>query len=66
MKSIKKIKLCGLMASKETEMIFKTLQIDKKTPEILFVGGCVRNILLGEEVSDIDLATTWSPMEVMA
>ncbi|MCB1531597.1 MAG: CCA tRNA nucleotidyltransferase [Alphaproteobacteria bacterium] len=29
-----------------------------------FVGGCVRNALLDEEVGDIDIATTWTPEEV--
>ena len=29
--------------------------------EIYFVGGCVRNALLGQPVSDIDLATNAAP-----
>lgn len=33
--------------------------------QALFVGGCVRNALLGEEVNDIDLATTLLPKQVM-
>jgi len=32
----------------------------------LFVGGCVRNSLLGLEVADVDLATDALPEEVMA
>lgn len=31
----------------------------------LFVGGCVRNTLLGEPVSDIDIATKHTPKSVM-
>ncbi|HAJ46212.1 MAG TPA: CCA tRNA nucleotidyltransferase, partial [Alphaproteobacteria bacterium] len=31
-----------------------------------FVGGCVRNALMGREVDDIDVATTLVPQEVMA
>jgi poly(A) polymerase len=31
----------------------------------LFVGGCVRNAVLGEEVGDIDIATQHTPDEVM-
>ena len=31
-----------------------------------FVGGCVRNALMGVEVGDIDLATTLEPAEVAA
>ena len=29
--------------------------------QALFVGGCVRNALLGVDVSDIDIATDWTP-----
>ena len=29
-----------------------------------FVGGCVRNVLLGADVEDIDLATQLKPHEV--
>lgn len=32
----------------------------------LFVGGCVRNALLGEPVDDIDIATIHTPDEVMS
>jgi poly(A) polymerase len=34
--------------------------------ETRFVGGCVRDTLLGLEVSDVDLATRLTPEEVMA
>ncbi len=30
-----------------------------------FVGGCVRNALIGRPVDDIDIATTLTPDEVM-
>ncbi|NSY37427.1 CCA tRNA nucleotidyltransferase [Leisingera sp. ANG59] len=33
--------------------------------KVLFVGGCVRNALLGEPVSDMDLATDARPEQVM-
>lgn len=33
---------------------------------ILFVGGCVRNALLGAPVSDVDLATDATPEQVIA
>ena len=38
----------------------------KAFPEetIRFVGGCVRNALLGFKVSDIDLATQLKPMKL--
>ncbi len=66
MKPVKKIKLSGLMASKAVRRIFDILQEDKKRLQILFVGGCVRNVLLKESVSDIDLATIWTPEQVSA
>ncbi len=34
--------------------------------QTLFVGGCVRNALLGQPVTDIDLATAYKPNEVIA
>ncbi len=34
--------------------------------QALFVGGCVRNALLGRPVADIDIATDATPEEVMA
>jgi poly(A) polymerase len=34
-------------------------------PAGLFVGGCVRNTLLGKEVDDIDIATVLRPDEVL-
>ena len=33
---------------------------------VRFVGGCIRNALMGREVSDIDLATQLPPREVVA
>lgn len=30
-----------------------------------FVGGCVRNALMGVAVSDVDIATQWTPEEVV-
>ncbi|WP_323779167.1 CCA tRNA nucleotidyltransferase [Leisingera sp.] len=34
--------------------------------QVLFVGGCVRNALLGEAVSDMDIATDALPEQVVA
>lgn len=53
------------MATKAVKEIFRILQEANNEPQILFVGGCVRNALLGEQVSDIDLATKLSPQTVM-
>lgn len=39
---------------------------DSAGEELRFVGGCVRDTLLGREVKDIDAATPASPQRVMA
>ena len=33
-------------------------------PKALFVGGCVRNTVLGQPEGDIDIATVWTPEQV--
>jgi poly(A) polymerase len=38
---------------------------DSAGPAILFVGGCVRDALLGRPVVDVDMATVHAPEEVM-
>ncbi|MFP4097570.1 MAG: CCA tRNA nucleotidyltransferase [Alphaproteobacteria bacterium] len=47
--------------------VFTTLQgaLPLDEPQLLFVGGCVRNALLGKKVDDIDLATPLEPYSVM-
>ncbi|MGR3615881.1 MAG: CCA tRNA nucleotidyltransferase [Paracoccaceae bacterium] len=47
----------------ETQRVCTALQ--QADAQVLFVGGCVRNALLGVEVSDLDLATDTSPQNVM-
>ncbi len=46
--------------------LFAALQgsVPDSEPQALLVGGCVRNILLGKEVDDIDIATPLLPDEV--
>lgn len=44
--------------------IMQVLNIEEKHPMALFVGGCVRNTLLGKPVSDIDIATRHTPQAV--
>jgi len=50
------------MSRKEVQQIFEAL------PEgsVRFVGGCVRNALLGEPVRDVDLACQLEPAEVQS
>lgn len=42
----------------EAKEIFKLLNSEEEQVVCLFVGGCVRDILYGKEVSDIDFATS--------
>lgn len=39
-------------------------KIEKKGHEAYFVGGCVRDLLLGSTVGDIDIATSASPKQI--
>lgn len=48
------------LASKETKKLFAALPENSAR----FVGGCVRNAVLGEPVADYDIATTVEPHEV--
>ncbi len=42
----------------------RLLNGDAKGPQALFVGGCVRNTIIGTQVDDIDIATKLTPPEV--
>jgi poly(A) polymerase len=53
------------MSAPETLSVLAALRGEGGHPNSLFVGGCVRNALLGEEVADIDLATKLLPEQVM-
>ena len=46
-------------------LLFNSINNHTTDSEILFVGGCVRQNILGEKVEDIDLATTLDPDEVI-
>ena len=51
----------------DTEIIrlFNSINDHSTDSEILFVGGCVRQNILGEQIEDIDLATNLDPDEVI-
>ena len=49
---------------KEAQIIFSELNEFGKEDQVRFVGGCVRKSLSGENIDDIDLATTLAPNEV--
>ena len=49
---------------KEAKIIFSHLNEIGKENKIRYVGGCVRKAICGENIDDIDLATTLTPDEV--
>ena len=49
---------------KEAQIIFSYLNETGKESKVKFVGGCVRKALYGENIEDIDLATSLDPNEV--
>jgi len=49
---------------KEAQIIFSYLNEIGKESEVRFVGGCVRKAISGENIDDIDLATSLEPDEI--
>jgi len=49
---------------KEAQIIFSLLSENGTESKVRFVGGCVRKAICGEDIDDIDLATTFEPNEV--
>ena len=49
---------------KEAKIIFSYLNDIGKESKVRFVGGCVRKAICGENIDDIDLATSLEPQEV--
>ncbi len=54
------------MVRDETQQIMRLLNDDNGQHKALFVGGCVRNAVLGKAVHDIDIATIHKAEGVMA
>ena len=61
--NIRKI-LFPFYKKKKLKEVFQILNSDNKSNAML-VGGCVRNFLNNEKVGDIDLATIFTPGEVI-
>ena len=61
MKPAHKIKIQDWMKAPQTRAVMNALNKGAAEPQALFVGGCVRNALLGEAVGDIDIATVLTP-----
>ena len=49
---------------REARIIFSQLNEIGKESKVRFVGGCVRKAICGENIDDIDLATSLKPDEV--
>ena len=61
-----KIPIQDWMSDAATQAVLAPLvDADSAEPTILFVGGCVRDALLGRPVVDVDMATVHAPEEVM-
>ncbi|MEO6339817.1 MAG: CCA tRNA nucleotidyltransferase [Caulobacteraceae bacterium] len=54
------------MTTPEVEAVFSALEREGGQDAARFVGGCVRDALVGKAVSDIDIATPLVPERVMA
>jgi poly(A) polymerase len=62
----KTIKLQPWMTDADTRAVMGALAApDLEGPAALFVGGCVRDTLIGRDVVDIDIATAHPPDEVV-
>jgi len=55
------IALSEAMSAPETRAVIKALEASGGAGCVRFVGGCVRNVLIGREISDLDLATQLTP-----
>lgn len=64
MEAARKIALVDWMTRSETRQVMGALQADGVPAR--FVGGCVRDTLLGRPVKDIDIATAEPPDRVVA
>src|SRR5689334_9022343 len=65
MKAVRQIIPPSWMIDGYATSVMKVLGGYEAEPRALFVGGCVRNHLLGYPVADIDVATTHRPDVVM-
>ncbi|HEX7799203.1 MAG TPA: CCA tRNA nucleotidyltransferase, partial [Asticcacaulis sp.] len=61
-----KIPLSDDMAAPETRAVFAALEAAGGAACVRFVGGCVRNALMGRAISDLDLAAQLTPDETEA
>ena len=57
-------KIIELSKNTPVKKIFDSINNFSHTSEIRYVGGCIRKIIMGDKVDDIDLATNLNPQEV--
>ena len=64
MNPAEKIEPRGRMTARETRAVLAALGAEGAEPR--FVGGCVRDSVLGRPVKDVDIATPDPPEQVLA
>tara|TARA_B100000902_G_scaffold35918_1_gene43059 strand:+ start:1077 stop:2351 length:1275 start_codon:yes stop_codon:yes gene_type:complete len=57
-------KIIELSKNTPIKKIFNSINNFSHNSEIRYVGGCIRKIIIGEKVDDIDLATNINPQQV--
>lgn len=65
MKPIRHIAPPLWMTEAPTQALMHALEGFEVAPKAMFVGGCVRNTLLGKPEGDIDVATQFAPQDVI-
>jgi len=65
MKPVKTIELPKWFKTNQTIQLMKVLNNNDTQPKALFVGGCIRNALMEASETDVDIATQWTPEQVM-
>ena len=55
----------ALVLNKDTKELFESFNSHSTNAELRFVGGCVRKLISGEKVDDIDLSTNLKPEQVI-
>ena len=63
MPPVRRIPIQDWMRAPETHAVIEALNAEGA--EVRFVGGCVRDALIGRQVKDVDIATPLPPEEVM-
>jgi len=54
-----------VLQAQNLRQLMSLIGADEQNPKSMFVGGCVRNLLLNLPIKDIDIATQYKPDEVV-